>query len=67
MKTWTHRYHYKLRLPYPHPRIGVFATGTVQVEREYTPAEVEKLAKEMAHGMMDNATLTECQLIEARG
>lgn len=66
MQQWTHKYRYKLKFPYPRLRIGEFATGVVQVGREFTPEEVEKLAKEMAHGSMDDATLVECCLVEVR-
>jgi hypothetical protein len=66
MKTWTHKYRYKMELPYPIDRAGKILTGTLTTDREFTPAEVEKLAKEMAHGRADAAKLVECELIEAR-
>ena len=65
-KYWTHCYRYRMELPYPYPRLGNIVTGTVQVEREYTGAEIEALAKTMAHGIFDSAKLIDVVLIETR-
>lgn len=66
LKEWTHKYRYKMDLPNFVPRVGNVLTGTVQVSREYSDDEVEALAKEMSHGIFNNARLVEVQLIEVR-
>ena len=66
LKEWTHKYRYKMELPNFVPRVGNVLTGTVQVSREYSDNEVETLAKEMSHGIFNNARLIEVQLIEVR-
>ena len=66
MKEWTHRYSYKMDLPNFVPRVGNVITGTVQVSREYSDDEVEALAKEMLHGLFNNAKLAEVRLVEVR-
>ena len=66
LKEWTHRYSYKMELPNFVPRVGNVLTGRVLVDREYSDDEVESLAKEMSHGIFDNAKLVEVRLIEVR-
>lgn len=66
LKEWTHKYRYKMDLPNFVPSVGNVLTGTVQVSREYSDDEVEALAKEMSHGIFNNARLVEVQLIEVR-
>lgn len=66
LKEWTHRYRYKMELPNFVPRVGNVLTGTVQVSREYSNDEIEVLAKEMSHGIFNNAKLAEVRLVEVR-
>lgn len=66
LKEWTHRYRFKMDLPNFVPRVGNILTGTVQVSREYSDDEVEALAKEMSHGIFNNAKLVEVRLVEVR-
>lgn len=66
LKEWTHRYSYKMELSKFVPRVGNVLTGMVLVDREYSDDEVESLAKEMSHGIFDNAKLVEVRLIEVR-
>lgn len=66
MKIWTHRYHYTLALPRSDRHGHRTATGTVQASRQLSEAEVEALAKRMAHGTLDNAHLSEVRLTERR-
>jgi outer membrane lipopolysaccharide assembly protein LptE/RlpB len=56
------KYHYKMQFPYP--GVDSLVTGTVQVSREYSDAEVEALAKEMHHGRCNNAKLIEVVRVE---
>ena len=66
MIKWNHRYKYKLKSSKYTERVGYIHTGEMQVERAYSNQEVEALAKEMAHGTIDDAVLIECKLIEVR-
>ena len=66
MKLWTHRYRYTLVLPVPDRHGHRVATGTVQAGRQLSEQEIETLAKRMAHGALDRASLSRSWLLERR-
>jgi hypothetical protein len=61
---WTHRYSYTIKTDNYIEPIGRTRTGSVQVDRAYTPDEVLALVVSMANLSMVNPVLTACALVE---
>lgn len=64
MRTRKNTYRYALTLPTPDRHGHRVATGTVQSSRQLSDQEVEALAKRMAHGTLDRATLSQSCSVE---